>query len=33
MQIAAYVSQISKTVQREVTFILNVFLESSIHFA
>ena len=33
MQIIADVSKISKTVQRDLTFILNVLLESSIHFA
>ena len=33
MQITADVSEISKTVQRDLTFILNVLSESSIHFA
>ena len=32
MQITADVSQISKTVQCDLTFILNVLSESSIHF-
>ena len=32
MQITAEVSQISKTVQRDLTFILNVYSQSSIHF-
>ena len=32
MQIIADVSKISKTVQRNLRFILNVILESSIHF-
>ena len=32
MQIAADVSKISKTVQRDITFILNVLSESSVHF-
>ena len=33
MQITADVNEISKTVQRDLTFILNVLSESSIHFA
>ena len=33
MQIAADVSEISKTVQHDITFILNVLSESSIRFA
>ena len=33
MQISADVSKISKTVQADLTFILNVLSESSIHFA
>ena len=33
MQITIDVSKISKTVQRELTFILNVLTESNIHFA
>ena len=33
MQITADVSEISKIVQRDLTFILNVLSESSIHFA
>ena len=32
MQIIADVSKISKAVQRNITFILNVLSESSIHF-
>ena len=32
MQITADLIEISKTVQRDLTFILNVFSESSIHF-
>ena len=32
MQIIAGISKISKTVQRNLIFILNVLLESSIHF-
>ena len=33
MEITADVSKISKTAQRDLTFILNVLSESSIHFA
>ena len=33
MQTAADVSEIPRTVQRDLTFILNVLSESSIHFA
>ena len=33
MQITADVSKISKTVLRDLTFILNAFSESSIHFS
>ena len=33
MQITPKVSEISKTVQRDFTFILNVLSESSIHFS
>ena len=33
MQMTADVSKISKTIQRDLTFILKVLSESSIHFA
>ena len=33
MQITANASEISKTVERDLTFVLNVFLQSSLHFA
>ena len=33
MQITAEMSQISKTVQRDLSFILNILSESGIHFS
>ena len=33
MQITADISKMSKSVQRDLTFVLNVLSESSIHFA